>query len=351
MNMLTIGAIAFCVSLLIAGVWYVLNGYRTPEEEGPAVPISHEEIKKIRTSGDVTVQAKKETGVSKTDLSLPKPSPATEDLTVRIEQLKKDNDHLRGALEKEIALQTTQSSAELDNLRNELAGSRASLEKITVELQDTQRSLEELTAKMNGAEADKALLEEKINALQAPDPELERLSKECERLTGSESAERLLRVQLTAEKDRLLLEWQNKEKSYEEKIASLKQMIADWENNSRSKRSQDDQWKAALEQKGSEWTKVLAEKERIIDGLRAEIDTLKKKTMELNDTPVVAAQPSLTDDELSVKIKQLEELNAFLTEKERRLQYELIKNRAHTLGLEHICEDLKQKLEGPVCKN
>ena len=48
---------------------------------------------------------------------------------------------------------------------------------------------------------------------------------------------------------------------------------------------------------------------------------------------------------LEEAFKKCEDLNAQLAEKERRMQYELVKNRAQALGLEKICEDFKIQIE------
>lgn len=65
-----------------------------------------------------------------------------------------------------------------------------------------------------------------------------------------------------------------------------------------------------------------------VEGLKGEYKDLQKSNDELKDT-----------------FKRTEELNVHLLEKERLMQYELIKNRAQALGLEKICEDFKAQIE------
>src|SRR3989338_4329257 len=48
---------------------------------------------------------------------------------------------------------------------------------------------------------------------------------------------------------------------------------------------------------------------------------------------------------LEEAFKKYEDFNAQLVEKEKRMQYELVKNRAQALGLERICEDFKIQIE------
>ncbi|MFT7538433.1 MAG: hypothetical protein ACI9F2_000576 [Lysobacterales bacterium] len=42
---------------------------------------------------------------------------------------------------------------------------------------------------------------------------------------------------------------------------------------------------------------------------------------------------------------KLTDKNNYLSEKERIIQYELIKSRAHSLGLERVCEDLTAQMD------
>ena len=53
----------------------------------------------------------------------------------------------------------------------------------------------------------------------------------------------------------------------------------------------------------------------------------------------------LSNQALQEDFKRTEELNVQLLEKERIMQYELVKNRAQALGLERICEDFKRQIE------
>lgn len=50
-------------------------------------------------------------------------------------------------------------------------------------------------------------------------------------------------------------------------------------------------------------------------------------------------------NKLEEAFKKSEDFNAQLVEKEKRIQYELVKNRAQALGLEKICEDFKIQIE------
>jgi hypothetical protein len=42
---------------------------------------------------------------------------------------------------------------------------------------------------------------------------------------------------------------------------------------------------------------------------------------------------------------KIKDMNTYLLEKEKLLQYELIKERAQSLGLERICEDFKVQID------
>ncbi len=51
------------------------------------------------------------------------------------------------------------------------------------------------------------------------------------------------------------------------------------------------------------------------------------------------------NEDLKNTFKETKEFNALLVEKEQIMQYELVKNRAQSLGLEKICEDFKIQIE------
>lgn len=55
--------------------------------------------------------------------------------------------------------------------------------------------------------------------------------------------------------------------------------------------------------------------------------------------------PSIQNDLMQKDYEKIKELNEHLLEKERILQYELTKSRAHSLGLEKVCEGLAEKIE------
>jgi predicted nucleic acid-binding Zn-ribbon protein len=75
-----------------------------------------------------------------------------------------------------------------------------------------------------------------------------------------------------------------------------------------------------------------------IDGLTRQKDDNAKRIQELD---VNLAQTKAQSSEL----KRLKDTNAFLLEKEKRLQLELTKSRAMALGLEKICEEFKIQLD------
>ena len=50
-------------------------------------------------------------------------------------------------------------------------------------------------------------------------------------------------------------------------------------------------------------------------------------------------------ERLDQELKRIKEFNRQLLEKEKVMQYDLIRNRAQAVGLEKICEDLKIKIE------
>jgi DNA repair exonuclease SbcCD ATPase subunit len=350
MSILIIGVIAFSVALAIAGIFYILNGYRTGDAEVSAVPLSHEEIKKIRNSfeeGSLKGKGKPEilpkiTGQNKMVIT---------NETGDVELLKKENDRLRNALENEISLKASESNSELKSLQDQLRDVRSEMEKLTSETEGRKKlidemglKLSELQKKLEDSEALRLSLETQANQKNDINPELERLNKECARLKESEAAERLLRNQMSAEKERQMQVWAEREKKYEENIRSLKEMIAEWENNSRTKRAQDDEWKNALIKKNDELNSKNEEKKNIIKDLEKQIIELK---LVINDKESKKQDNYLDKDmaALTEQIKRLEEFNSFLQEKERKMQYELVKNRAQTLGLEQMCEDLKRKLE------
>jgi len=70
-------------------------------------------------------------------------------------------------------------------------------------------------------------------------------------------------------------------------------------------------------------------------GSIATIEVLKSENKELKD----ACQ------KLEAAFKKFESFNAHLLEKEKLIQYELVKSRAQAMGLEKICEDFKTQIE------
>jgi predicted RNase H-like nuclease (RuvC/YqgF family) len=75
-----------------------------------------------------------------------------------------------------------------------------------------------------------------------------------------------------------------------------------------------------------------------IDGLTRQKDDNAKRIQEL-DTNLAQTKAQ------SGELKRLKDTNAFLLEKEKRLQLEFTKSRARALGLEKICEEFKIQLD------
>jgi len=81
-----------------------------------------------------------------------------------------------------------------------------------------------------------------------------------------------------------------------------------------------------------------SELEALSNRLAGSIETIE--TLKGENRNLLQANQDLASD-----YKKIEAFNLHLREKEKMMQYELVKNRAQALGLEKICEDFKVQIE------
>ncbi len=99
------------------------------------------------------------------------------------------------------------------------------------------------------------------------------------------------------------------------------------------------------------------EAHQTIDRLKVELADLHRASREGINKQLTESMSVLEDmrkekevwdkekDEVLSEFKKVSEFNKYLLEKEKLLQYELIKSRAQTIGLEKLCEDFKVQIE------
>jgi len=137
---------------------------------------------------------------------------------------------------------------------------------------------------------------------------------------------------LKAERDDLL----DQVKKREEQAAELHENLATLQKTGDEKlktvQATADQLRAQRDEEERAGPKISKDR---FDESMATIEDLKQENQKL--------QQAVQD--LKDHFKKTEELNAHLLEKEKKMQYELTKNRAQALGLEKICEDFKVRIE------
>lgn len=171
--------------------------------------------------------------------------------------------------------------------------------------------------------------------LKLPD-ELKQKSEQWEK-QHAELQGRLSEVNLAAaksrfEQDELLAQI----KKSEEHVAALNQQMQAAQKTHDDKIKEADQALEELRSRKSDASRMelVSLSDKLTTAIAA-LETLKRENQEL-------AQRNAN---LERNFKQVEEFNVHLREKERTLQYELMKNRAQSLGLEKICEGFKVQIE------
>ncbi len=318
---------------LCLGIFLILKGLRSSAETDGAEPIPITNINEI-----------KEIQSSKKEIST---SPFT--------KLKQENQNLTEALKQEMTSKdpitlSEEEKQQLEEKSRKLTDAQKSIENLTEENHKLQKKFDELKPvseeKMNQAADIISESQAKIEELKQKPTEtstegLQEKNTEIETLQAklNQTADAIEVLEKNAEESEAN-QIQNNEnecklKALEEELNDL-QTISNQKIHqaadiieSQNKKIQDlETQKSSLEKKITEQsesnTKKFSEKE-----------TLENKILELDKT----------NADLQTQLNGVKEYNVHLLEKEKRLDYDLSKSRAQSMGLEKICEDFKVKIE------
>lgn len=348
--------IILCVAVLLgAGIWLILKSYRSAEEESLAVPISDPRELHVLQKNLPSMTVQKNITMVPGGTVVPPDTDPMKELREKMDQVVREKDDLRLALEKEIALHSVHSLTEEERLRwketsDQLAALQASLQKLSEENTKSQTQMETMRAQLKQTEEKNCMLLKECADLRQAEQRLLQMEREYERLKESEKTEHGLRDRLSDDQIRQNQTWNEKEKRYEEKISELKQMLVEWEKTAQERQMKWEEMKKELQSQNVSLAARLQDNEHNMVMLKSRMADVEANKREPAAAPVPASLEAAkfsADEEklLKERIRQLEEFNEFLLAKDRKLQYELTKNRAQTLGLERICEDLKRQME------
>jgi myosin heavy subunit len=330
--------------LLMAGVWVIYKGYRSSEENDRAVPIS--DPAELNALKPVFVANQ---NVKSAPVRVFGDEEHLQELQTKIEKLSHEKEDLRVALEKEIALHSAQSLTEEERRKwretaDQLKTLQANVENFREESNKAQNEMNQMRARLIAAQQqNQALRQERLN-LQETERRLQKIRQDYDQLKESAKTQYQMRDRLSDEQTKQNQAWEEKEKRYEDKISELKQMLLEWERMGQERQALWESVKSDLQTQNANLLKRLQEQEKNMTVLQTEIKDIetKKDSTESGSTGTLTAND---EQRWKERVRQLEDFNAFLLAKERKLQYELTKNRAQTLGLERMFEDLKRQIE------
>jgi len=343
----------FTVTLFVVGIAFIYRGYvNTPRPE-EIVPSAELERTRAQLS-----QAQEEEGKLKQQLDT---------LAVQLEQTQselgdaqKSDQELRElkAKEQDILAQMTKMKADL-GLVAAKADSQA--QKAIAVINALLAEKEELEAEVK--KADSKIDPEDVAQLNTDNQQLkDRVQESLDKIKELESA--LVQAQEQAEKARTqegqtVQDLENENQSLKEGLLQINSRIAEVEAEFQGRQAGESQSvaqaSAYLEELSSTKTEIESLRQEIA-ALQGDKDRYEQKVRELETRPPVTVPGAGTPpadtarilrekEELENGIRQLKEVNRHLMEKEKKLSFELGRSRTQALGLQKICQGLKNDLE------